>query len=108
MSEHCYLAGPKQRWKAQEKEALMDFNLTHDEDDGGGDDDDDFGQNRPRIAATLRAFLLHCRKSPGKQAATRDTEKHETLSLCFSINKNFIRIFRSKICVHSTSSGNAC
>jgi hypothetical protein len=33
----------------------MDLNLTHDEDDGGNDDDD-FGQNRPRIAATLRAF----------------------------------------------------
>jgi len=56
----------------------MDLNLTHDEANGGDDDDDDFGQNRSRIAATLRAFLLHCRKSPGKQAATRDTEKPET------------------------------
>ena len=75
---HGYLAGPKQRWKAQDRGALTDLNLTQDEDDGG-DDDDDFGQNRPRIAATLRAFLLHCRKSLGKQAATRDTEKPETL-----------------------------
>ena len=78
MRGHAYLAGPKQRWKAQEQEALTDLNLTQDENDGG-DDDDDFGQNRPRIAATLREFLLLCRKSLGKQAATRDTEKPETL-----------------------------
>ena len=56
----------------------MDLNLTHGEDDGGNDDDD-FGKNRLRIAATLRSFLLHFRTSPGKQAATRDTEKLETL-----------------------------
>ena len=77
LSGHDDLARPKQRWKAQEKEALMDLNLTRDEDDGSNDDDD-FGLNRPRIAATLRAFLLHFRKSRGKQAATRDTEKPET------------------------------
>jgi len=57
LSGHGDLARPKQRWKAQEKEALTDLNLTHDGDDGGNDDD--FGQNRPRIVATLRAFLLH-------------------------------------------------
>ena len=57
---------------------LMDLILTHDEDNGGNDDDD-FGQNRPRIAVTLRAFLLHFRKSQGRQAATGDTEKPETL-----------------------------
>jgi hypothetical protein len=46
--------------------------LTHDEDEGGNDDDD-FGQNPPRTAATLRTFLLHFRKSQGKQAATPET-----------------------------------
>jgi hypothetical protein len=29
-------------------------------------------------AATLRAFLLHCRESKGQQTATRDTEIPET------------------------------
>ena len=64
----------------------MDLNLTlHD------DDDDDSGQNRPRIADMLRAFLLHFGNSEAKQAATRDAEKPGTAY--FSINGHFISIY---------------
>jgi hypothetical protein len=35
LSGHGDLARPKQKWKSQEKEALMDLILTHDKNYGG-------------------------------------------------------------------------
>jgi hypothetical protein len=75
LSGHGDLARPKQRWKAQEKEALMALILTQDEDDGGNDDD--FSQNRPRIAVTLvtciSAALLKVTRKTGCNRGYRET-----------------------------------